>query len=63
MCAEASPYQCHRRLISDWVELHGVAVEHVLGAHRRERHHVTDFARRAGDDVDYDAGTQLSLPV
>src|SRR5688500_6201563 len=28
MCAEAFPYQCHRRLISDWAELHDVAVEH-----------------------------------
>jgi uncharacterized protein (DUF488 family) len=63
MCAEASPYQCHRRLISDWAELHGIEVVHLLDEKRRERHHVTPFARRAGDGIDYDAGLQLELPV
>src|SRR5262245_40240012 len=51
MCAEASPYHCHRRLISDWAELHGIEVTHLLDERRRERHHVTPFARRVGDDV------------
>jgi uncharacterized protein (DUF488 family) len=63
MCAEASPYHCHRRLIADWAELHGIEVVHLLDEHRRERHHVTPFARRAGDDVAYDAGGQLELPI
>ena len=30
MCAEASPYRCHRRLISDWAALHGIEVVHLL---------------------------------
>jgi uncharacterized protein (DUF488 family) len=64
MCAEASPYRCHRRLISDWAELHGIEVVHLLDEHRRERHHVTPFARRAGDDVVYASeGAQLALPL
>jgi uncharacterized protein (DUF488 family) len=63
MCAEASPYRCHRRLISDWAELHGIEVMHILDEHRCERHRVTPFARRAGDDVVYEPGGQLALPL
>jgi uncharacterized protein (DUF488 family) len=61
MCAEAVPYQCHRRLISDWATLHGTPVVHLLTATRREDHHLTEFARLAGDEVHYDAGAQLDL--
>lgn len=63
MCAEASPYRCHRRLISDWAELHGIEVMHLIDEQRSERHHVTAFARREGDDVVYEAGPQLELPL
>jgi uncharacterized protein (DUF488 family) len=68
MCAEASPYRCHRRLISDWAELHGIEVIHLLDEQRRERHHVTPFARRTGDDVVYRPpgeaeDVQLVLPL
>jgi uncharacterized protein (DUF488 family) len=61
MCAEAFPYQCHRRLISDWLELHGVRVEHILTPARRERHRVTPFVRYRDGRLIYDAGAQLSL--
>ena len=63
MCAEASPYRCHRRLISDWAALHGIDVVHVIDERRRERHLVTPFARRDGDDVAYEASPQLELPI
>jgi uncharacterized protein (DUF488 family) len=63
MCAEASPYRCHRRLISDWAELHRIEVVHLIDERRSERHHVTAFARRDGDDVRYDLGVQLDLPL
>jgi uncharacterized protein (DUF488 family) len=64
MCAEASPYRCHRRLISDWAELHGIEVVHLFDGRRRQRHQVTPFAHRAGDDVVYAAdGAQLSLTL
>jgi len=62
MCAEASPYRCHRRLISDWAALHGIDVVHLIDEGRSERHHVTPFARRAGDDVVYEASPQMELP-
>jgi uncharacterized protein (DUF488 family) len=61
MCAEAVPYQCHRRLISDWATLHGTPVIHLLDVRRREPHRVAEFARLEGDDVVYDA-VQGSLP-
>jgi len=63
MCAEASPYRCHRRLISDWAELHGIEVVHLIDEGRSERHHVTAFARRDGDDVVYEVSPQLDLPI
>jgi uncharacterized protein (DUF488 family) len=63
LCAEASPYRCHRRLISDWLELHDVEVVHLLDDHRRERHQLTSFASRVGDDVQYAVTEQLALPL
>jgi uncharacterized protein (DUF488 family) len=63
MCAEGSPYHCHRRLIADWAELHGIEVAHLFDDQRRERHHVTPFARRVGDDVVYESGGQLELSL
>jgi uncharacterized protein (DUF488 family) len=63
LCAEASPYRCHRRLIADWLELHGIEVIHLFDERRRAQHLVTPFARRAGDDVVYEADAQLELPL
>jgi uncharacterized protein (DUF488 family) len=54
MCAEAHPSKCHRRLISDWLLAHDVAVEHVIAPGRREAHTLTPWARIAGDHVVYD---------
>jgi uncharacterized protein (DUF488 family) len=61
MCAETSPYRCHRRLIADWAELHGFEVVHLLDERRPERHRVTPFAARVADGVVYDATGQLAL--
>jgi uncharacterized protein (DUF488 family) len=38
MCAESLWWRCHRALISDVLELHGVAVWHVLGEGPATRH-------------------------
>lgn len=59
LCAEAFPYRCHRRLIADFAELHGVPVEHILTPARRERHRVTPFARQQGDRILYDVQAPL----
>jgi uncharacterized protein (DUF488 family) len=62
LCAEALPTQCHRRLISDWLVVHGIAVTHILGFSRAEPHHLPDFLRVVGDRLLYDGGqTQLDL--
>ena len=63
LCAEASPYRCHRRLISDWLTLHDVEVVHIFDDHRAERHQLTAFASRVDDDVVYGTGEQLALPL
>jgi uncharacterized protein (DUF488 family) len=63
MCAEAVPYSCHRRLISDWAELHGVPVTHLMTAARSERHQVTAFARNVEGRIVYEAQAQLSLKL
>jgi uncharacterized protein (DUF488 family) len=59
MCAEASPYRCHRRLISDFAELHGVEVVHILDERRSERHHVTPFARRSDGGIVYESSARF----
>ena len=53
MCAEAVPSECHRSLISDALTARGVAVEHILGATKREPHRYTPFGRIEGGCVTY----------
>jgi uncharacterized protein (DUF488 family) len=60
MCAEADPASCHRRLLADWLALHGWDVRHVRSPDTPVVHVVTDSARLAGDVVMYDRG-QRSL--
>jgi len=45
LCAEASPGDCHRSLISDALVTRGEEVEHILDADRREAHHLTSAAQ------------------
>lgn len=46
LCAEANPYRCHRRLISDYLlAIQGVSVRHLLAPGRWEEHRLTPFAR------------------
>ncbi len=53
MCAEALPWRCHRSLIADALAARGVAVEHILGAGRREAHSLRPWARVAEGRVFY----------
>lgn len=45
LCAEAVPWRCHRRLISDALVARGVDVLHILGPGRAEPHELDAKAR------------------
>jgi uncharacterized protein (DUF488 family) len=61
MCAEADPASCHRRLLADWLVLHGWDVRHVRSPDSPPTAHtVTASARLAAGVVVYDRG-QRSL--
>lgn len=55
MCAEALWWQCHRRIVADWLLARGWEVWHVLDANRGERATFTPFARVEGGEVRYPA--------
>lgn len=45
LCAEAVPWRCHRRLISDALVARGTSVLHILGPHRADPHELDSNAR------------------
>jgi hypothetical protein len=53
MCAEAVPWRCHRSLIADALVVQGVAVEHILGTSRTQRHVLRPWARVQGVLITY----------
>ena len=53
MCAEAVPWRCHRSLIGDALLVHGVAVEEIVDAKRRQPHRLTPFAAVEGTTITY----------
>ncbi|MFN7144416.1 MAG: DUF488 family protein [Myxococcota bacterium] len=55
MCAEALWWQCHRRIVTDWLLARGWEVWHVLDAKRGERARLTPFARVEAGEVRYPA--------
>ena len=44
MCAEALYWQCHRRLLSDYLVAQGVEVLHILGSKNLRSHKITEGA-------------------
>jgi uncharacterized protein (DUF488 family) len=44
MCAEALYWQCHRRLLSDYLVAQGVVVLHMLGPKNLQSHKITEGA-------------------
>jgi uncharacterized protein (DUF488 family) len=58
MCAEAMPWQCHRRLISDALTVKGWSVCNILAAGKVEQHRMTEFARVAGGRLTYPAAQE-----
>jgi uncharacterized protein (DUF488 family) len=55
MCAEAVPWRCHRRLISDCLVAKGHEVFDILGDAPARPHRLTPFARKGGPCVIYPA--------
>ena len=57
MCAEARPEQCHRRLLADWLTVHGHRVIHLMTPTRATPHALPPFAREEDGRVVYDGAT------
>ncbi|HJZ88394.1 MAG TPA: DUF488 domain-containing protein [Polyangia bacterium] len=53
MCAERLWWQCHRRLLSDALAVRGLAVVHILDAHKGEPHKLTPFLHVDGERLVY----------
>lgn len=49
MCAEATPWRCHRQLISDALTSRGWRVIHILGGGKSEVHQLNPNAQRLED--------------
>jgi uncharacterized protein (DUF488 family) len=55
MCAERRWFQCHRMLVSDWLNAHGHTVLHIDGEGPAKPHRLTAEARLVGNQVVYAA--------
>jgi uncharacterized protein (DUF488 family) len=53
MCAEALWWKCHRRLLADALEAHGVTVCHIAPAGAAKPHEISQFARISAGKVTY----------
>ncbi len=53
MCAEATPYRCHRSLVSDSLTARGLRVRHIMGPGKTQAHRLTPFARVSEGRVTY----------
>jgi uncharacterized protein (DUF488 family) len=62
MCAEATPWRCHRSLIADALTARDIDVLHILDPHRAVPHTVTAGARIEPGRVTYPGQTELFGP-
>ena len=53
LCAEALPWQCHRRLIADQFLAIGWQVLDIIGPHSTKPHELPPFAKITGSQVTY----------
>jgi uncharacterized protein (DUF488 family) len=53
MCAEAVWWQCHRRLLSDFLLVRGVPVLHIFSSAVPKAHELSEFAREIDGGVIY----------
>jgi uncharacterized protein (DUF488 family) len=51
MCAEAVWWQCHRRIIANYLMAADEIVFHIMGADRVERAEMTEGAKREPDGI------------
>jgi uncharacterized protein (DUF488 family) len=61
MCAEALWWQCHRRIIADYLKAHGHQVSHILAANKTEPHPFTSPARIVNGTLSYAADEPAEL--
>jgi uncharacterized protein (DUF488 family) len=62
LCAEAVPWRCHRRLVSDALVARGAQVRHILGPGAARPHELDPNARvLSGGRLVYDRGDTLHL--
>ena len=59
MCAEGLWWQCHRRLVSDYLTVQGIEVDHIMPDGQLRRHVLTPGAVVSGDRVTYPAPSSL----
>ena len=55
MCAESVYWRCHRRLVSDFLSAHGVAVQHIFPSGDLRAHQPTPGAKFGAGRVTYPA--------
>ena len=53
MCAEAVPWRCHRSLVADALNAHGIPAIEILSAGKHRLHTLTPFAAVQGTTVTY----------
>jgi uncharacterized protein (DUF488 family) len=53
MCAEAVPWRCHRSLVADALNAHGVPVVEIMSETNARAHKLTAFAKVEGESVTY----------
>ena len=62
MCAEATPYRCHRMLVSDALAAGGFEVVHIRNASHSEPHRITPFAVVEGTRITFPARRDTISP-
>jgi uncharacterized protein (DUF488 family) len=53
MCAEAVPWRCHRSLVADALQVHGILVVEILSETSHRMHKLTPFAHVEGHRITY----------
>ena len=61
MCAEKVASNCHRSLISDYLTIHQMEVEHILDETTSVIHSLSELARTESSELIYDRNTSGSL--